>query len=50
VSSTQKQHLTWSLHFAQEKEGEGKILINAKRIVTAKGAVKRYVVSSIRQV
>jgi hypothetical protein len=49
VSSTQKQLLTWSLHFAQEKEGEGKILIDAKRIVTAKGAVKGYIVSAIQQ-
>lgn len=49
VSSIQKQHLTWSLHFAQEKEGEGKILIDAKRIITAKGVIKRYIVSVIQQ-
>ncbi len=49
VSSAQKQLLTWSLHYAQEKEGEGKILIDAKKIVTAKGAVKRYIVSKIQQ-
>lgn len=49
VSSTQKQLLTWSLHFAQETEGAGKILIDAKRILTAKGIVKRYIVSNIQQ-
>lgn len=48
VSSAQKQMLTWSLHYAQEKEGEGKILIDAKRIITAKGIVKRYIVSRIQ--
>lgn len=49
VSSTQKQLLTWSLHFAQETEGAGKILIDAKRILTARGIVKRYIVSNIQQ-
>lgn len=49
VSSAQKQLLTWSLHFAQETEGAGKILIDAKRILTAKGIVKRYIVSNIQQ-
>ncbi|PIE20851.1 MAG: hypothetical protein CSA61_00330 [Neptuniibacter caesariensis] len=49
VSSTQKQLLTWSMHLAQENEGEGKILINAQRTLTARGAVKRYVVSNIQQ-
>lgn len=49
VSSTQKQLLTWSMHYAQESEGGGKILIDAKRILTARGVVKRYVVSGIRQ-
>lgn len=48
VSSAQKQMLTWSLHYAQKKEGEGKILIDAKRIITAKGIVKRYIVSRIQ--
>lgn len=49
VSSTQKQLLTWSMHYAQETEGGGKILIDAQRILTAKGVVKRYVVSRIQQ-
>lgn len=49
VSSMQKQLLTWSMHFAQETEGSGKILIDANRILTAKGIVKRYIVSNIQQ-
>lgn len=49
VSSTQKQLLTWSMHYAQETDGGGKILIDVQRILTAKGAVKRYVVSRIQQ-
>lgn len=49
VSSTQKQLLTWSMHYAQESEGGGKIWIDAKRILTARGVVKRYVVSGFRQ-
>jgi hypothetical protein len=48
VSSAQKQLLTWSLHYAQEKEGEGKIFIDVKKIVTAKGVTKRYIVSKIQ--
>jgi len=49
VSSSQKQLLTWSLHFAQETEGGGKLLISAKRILTAKGTEKRYLVTNIKQ-
>ena len=49
VSSTQKKLLTWSMHYAQETDVGGKILIDAQRILTAKGAVKRYVVSRIQQ-
>lgn len=49
VNSTQKQLLTWSLHFAQESQGGGKLLIDAKRVLTAKGVEKRYLVSNIKQ-
>ncbi|WP_298769161.1 hypothetical protein [uncultured Shewanella sp.] len=49
VSSAQKQLLTWSMHFAQETEGSGKLLIDAKRVLTAKGVEKRYLVSNIKQ-
>lgn len=50
VSSVQKQLLTWSLHYAQEAEGGGKLLFDAKKIVSAKGATKRYLVSNVKQV
>jgi hypothetical protein len=49
VSSAQKQLLTWSLHYAQEAEGGGKLLFDAKRIITAKGIIKRYLVSNVAQ-
>jgi hypothetical protein len=49
VSSTQKEWLTWSMHHAQREQGEGKLLIDAKKVLTSKGVVKRYLVSSIRQ-
>ncbi len=49
VISNQKQLLTWSLHYAQEAEGGGKLFFDAKRIITAKGHIKRYLVSSIKQ-
>lgn len=48
VSSVKKQLLTWSLHHAQQTRGAGKILIEAKRIVTPRGVVKRYLISDIR--
>ena len=47
VSAVQKQLLTWSLHHAQEEEGEGKILFDAKKIETARGVIKRYLVTNI---
>ena len=49
VSSTQKQLLTWSMHYAQEAKGGGKLSIDARRVLTSKGVVKRYLVSSIAQ-
>ncbi|WP_305907971.1 hypothetical protein Q9L42_012960 [Methylomarinum sp. Ch1-1] len=49
VSSAQKQLLTWSMHYAQEAQGEGKLLIDAKRVLTSKGVTKRYLISNIKQ-
>ena len=49
VSATQKQLLTWSMHYAQEAQGGRKLLINARRVVTSKGITKRYLVSNVRQ-
>lgn len=48
VSSFKKQHLTWSLHHAQQTQGAGKILVEAKRVVTPRGVVKRYIISDIK--
>lgn len=49
VSSVKKQFLTWSLHHAQQTHGSGKLLIEAKRTITPRGVVKRYLISDIRQ-
>lgn len=49
VSSAQKQLLTWSMHYAQETQGEGKLFIDAKRVLTSKGVTKRYLISTIKQ-
>lgn len=49
VSSAQKQLITWSLHHAQNQEGQGKIIFEAKRVLTSRGIVKRYLVTKITQ-
>jgi hypothetical protein len=49
ISSVKKQYLTWSLHHAQQTEGAGKILVDAKRVVTPRGGVKRYLITDIKQ-
>ena len=49
VTSSQKQFITWSLHHAQNQEGTGKIIIEAKRVLTSKGVIKRYLVTKISQ-
>lgn len=46
ASSSQKRRITWSLHHAQE-EGEGKIQLDVKRVVSAKGAIRRYLVEKV---
>ena len=48
VPTTQKQWLTWSLHYAQTDHG-GKIVFDVKRVLSAKGVVKRYLVYGIYQ-
>ncbi|ELB2250057.1 hypothetical protein QNZ72_004514 [Vibrio parahaemolyticus] len=48
VSSNQKQLLTWSMHHAQNGDG-GKIKLEVKRVLSAKGAVKRYLVYKVEQ-
>ena len=44
--SSQKRRITWSLHHAQE-EGGGKILLDVKKVVSAKGVVRRYLVQKV---
>jgi len=49
VSSNQKQLLTWSMHHAQNGDG-GKLKFEIKRVTSAKGIIKRYLVSKVEQV
>ena len=46
ASSSQRRRITWSLHHAQE-EGEGKISLDVKRVVSAKGVIRRYLVQKV---
>lgn len=50
-SSTRYQSslITWSLHNAVD-EGEGKINLSVKRVVSAKGSVRRYLVQSVSEI
>ncbi|MBU2872663.1 hypothetical protein [Marinobacter salexigens] len=50
VSSMQKQLLTWSMHYAQETEGGGKLLFDAKCTRTARGVIKRYLITNVSQI
>ena len=47
VPTTQKELLTWSMHYAQKEEGAGKIKLDVQRVISAKGNVKRYLVHGI---
>lgn len=49
VSTVQKQLLTWSMHHAQEGGDAGKIVFDAKRIETARGYLKRYLVTNVKE-
>ena len=49
VTSNQKQLLTWSMHHAQSGNG-GKLELEVKRILSAKGIIKRYLVYKVSQV
>lgn len=46
TSSSQRRRITWSLHHAQEP-GEGKIRLDVKRVVSAKGVIRRYLVQKV---
>jgi hypothetical protein len=49
VTSNQKQWFPWSMYYAQNGDG-GKIRLEVKRVMSAKGAVKRYLVHSVDEV
>lgn len=49
VPTTQKQLLTWSMHYAQAEQG-GKVYFDVQRVVSAKGNIKRYLVHGISQI
>ncbi|WP_226564488.1 DUF7946 domain-containing protein [Shewanella chilikensis] len=42
-----RKRVTWSMHHAQGGEGEGKVEFHAKRVVSAKGILKRYLVEKV---
>lgn len=47
--SSQRRRITWSLHNAQD-EGEGKIRLEVKRVVSAKGVIRRYLVQKVYRI
>lgn len=49
ATSSMKRRITWSLHHAQE-QGEGKIRLQVRKVVSAKGVVRRYLVEKIERV
>ncbi|MPW27917.1 hypothetical protein F9L16_02770 [Agarivorans sp. B2Z047] len=42
-----RKKITWSMHYAQGEEGEGKIEFEARRVTSAKGILKRYLVDKV---
>jgi hypothetical protein len=42
-----RKRVTWSMHYAQGGESEGKIEFHAKRVISAKGTLKRYLVEKV---
>lgn len=49
VTAKQKEHLTWSMDQANRDLG-GKISFDATKVLSAKGAIKRYVIEEIRRI
>ena len=45
-----RKRVTWSMHYAQGGEGEGKIELHARKVVSAKGTLKRYLVEKVLRV
>jgi len=48
VTSNQKEFLTWSMDQANRGNG-GKVTFDATKVLSAKGAIKRYIINEIRQ-
>lgn len=48
-SRYERSLITWSLHNAVD-EGEGKIKLSVKRVISAKGKVRRYLVQSVSKI
>jgi hypothetical protein len=46
AGSSQRRRITWSLHNAQDP-GEGKIVLEVKRVISAKGVIRRYLVQKV---
>lgn len=49
VTVNEKQWLTWSLHNSQDSADSGKLFFDARAVKSARGALKRYLVESVRQ-
>jgi hypothetical protein len=47
AGSSLRRRLTWSMHYAQGDENGGKIELHARRVLSAKGVLKRYLVDKI---
>ena len=44
ATENMRKTVTWSMHHAQSGEGEGKIEFHARRVLSAKGILKRYLI------
>ncbi|MDT0581552.1 hypothetical protein [Brumicola blandensis] len=49
AGSSQRRRITWSLHNAQT-DGEGKIRLEVKKIVSARGVTRRYLVQKVHRI
>lgn len=47
AGSSLRRRITWSMHHAQDAEHGGKVELHARRVVSAKGILKRYLVEKV---
>jgi len=47
ATENMRKRVTWSMHHAQGGEGEGKIEFHARRVLSAKGTLKRYLIEKV---